>query len=607
MFKKERQILIIEGLIIEQEMRWIISFLLLLVAAFAKGQTFEPISVSGFNHDVVAEGDGNSSLTTTTKEMDALGISNNVFCTKEFATANSFTPAGAYGLPNDGILQAATRTFQLAPFDQNNSLYLLTTEAGELTLVQPARFTNISLLALATEGSASITIRFKFSDGTFQNETSNVADWFDASTSPFNGYGRVKRINGPYTAGVNYEAGGTGRPIFNFRDFSLPCSKILESIQITNTTNNIPGGGSNRAFVFAVSGAKVNTTPQITVLASQTTICKGETIQFTSTIQDGGTTPTYVWYVNNQAQPLSNTPNFSHSNLNDGDVITCSMTSNAFCAFPQTVTSSPITITVNPIKIPSISITGSASKVCQGTPITFNSIPVNGGNPQYKWIKNELFTGVTQSTYTLTNPENGDVIYCLMISSDLCLAFESATSNELELEVTPVFQIAITPVDSLEIQTGPKNLVATPPGGVWSGPGVVGNQFIPATAGVGFHQIYYQFPDNECTLPDSVKVRVFEEIYPCSLEPTNLITPNGDDLNDNWDVGIFNKVCIQSADVEVFDRWGKSVFSAKNYDNSWNGKRKDDYLNGVYFFKIHYRLASQADPVLKVGTLSIIR
>lgn len=588
-------------------MKTVFLIVALLISFSGISQVYEEVSVSGFNHDVVAEGSGSSSLVTTTKEMDALGISNYVLCTREFADANSFFPANTYGLPNNGRFSGINRSYQLGSFSENNVLYLLRDESGTLTLDTAARFSNLSLLCMATEGSASISITFNFSDGTAQTETKTILDWFNA-TSPFFGYGRVKRINGPFAAGANYEGAPEGKPAFSIFDFVLPCSKTLQSITVLNSSPGFPGSGDNRVFIFAVSGTSVNITPHITISASQNNICKGDSVTFTSSIILGGTTPVYVWSINGSQVPLTNHPTFTQTNLSNGDVVTCSLSSNELCAFPATVTSTPIVMVVNARKIPRVSIISSGAKVCQGTPVTYSATPINGGTPQYHWFVNGILQSSDSSNFTLSDPKDGDEINCQMISNETCVAFDTASSNIKTVAVTPVLTISISKPDSANIEGDPITLVATPTGGDWFGLGVVGNQFFPNTAGLGFHYLYYSFPGNMCTPPDSTKIKVFAVKLPCEYEPAELITPNGDGKNDQWKVGIFNKVCIQKAEVEIFNRWGKSIYKNSTYDNQWDGKIDGKDLNsGVYFFRISYALATQSEPIIKVGMLTISR
>lgn len=74
-------------------------------------------------------------------------------------------------------------------------------------------------------------------------------------------------------------------------------------------------------------------------------------------------------------------------------------------------------------------------------------------------------------------------------------------SNEIQLEVVPDPLLSITGLDTAYTdQDLPVMLIASQPGGTFSGPGVSGNQFFPVVAGVGQHQISYLLTDsNGCT------------------------------------------------------------------------------------------------------------
>lgn len=66
----------------------------------------------------------------------------------------------------------------------------------------------------------------------------------------------------------------------------------------------------------------------------------------------------------------------------------------------------------------------------------------------------------------------------------------------------------ITPVDTLCEDSPAITLTAHDLGGIWSGPGVVGNQFIPALAGVGNHLIRYNIINTDCSDNDSTVITV---------------------------------------------------------------------------------------------------
>nr|WP_315205626.1 invasin domain 3-containing protein [uncultured Flavobacterium sp.] len=57
------------------------------------------------------------------------------------------------------------------------------------------------------------------------------------------------------------------------------------------------------------------------------------------------------------------------------------------------------------------------------------------------------------------------------------------------------------------------------------------------------------------------------------LNVAQAITPNGDGINDTW--VIYNIENHPGSIVRVFNRWGKEVFYARDYQNDWDGHYKD--------------------------------
>ncbi len=82
---------------------------------------------------------------------------------------------------------------------------------------------------------------------------------------------------------------------------------------------------------------------------------------------------------------------------------------------------------------------------------------------------------------------------------------------------------------------------------------------------------------------------------------TNLITPNGDGYNDNWEIyHIENHAPCQ---VSVFNRDGALVYSSTDYNNQWKGTYNGNPLpEGVYYFVVNCK-----DGLFRKGSLSIIR
>ncbi len=88
----------------------------------------------------------------------------------------------------------------------------------------------------------------------------------------------------------------------------------------------------------------------------------------------------------------------------------------------------------------SVSITSSASEICQVSNVTFTATPVNGGTvPQYQWKKNGNITGTNNPVYTAGDLVDGDEISVVMTSSAACPSTPTVTSNSITMNViTPV-------------------------------------------------------------------------------------------------------------------------------------------------------------------------
>lgn len=234
----------------------IASLVLLLITTVSFGQPFVPVTVTGFNHDVVAE-TGTSSLTTTTIALDAVPASNRVMYTNTFRINNAF---GGGGLPDNGIITDASGSYQLNSYAANNALLLQRAQSGDLSLATPAKFSTIRVLGFTTEGTSSINVTLHFTDATTTNALVNyaLADWFNNSANlVLSGFGRCTRAT-PAGSADGYPS----NPRMYYINIPLSCTdkqKTLDKITFENVTT----GGSNapypNAVFLAVSG--ISTTP----------------------------------------------------------------------------------------------------------------------------------------------------------------------------------------------------------------------------------------------------------------------------------------------------------------------------------------------------------
>ncbi len=76
-------------------------------------------------------------------------------------------------------------------------------------------------------------------------------------------------------------------------------------------------------------------------------------------------------------------------------------------------------------------------------------------------------------------------------------------------------------------------------------------------------------------------------IEPPTLYIPNSFTPNGDDLNEYFEVYFNDR--IKDVKIEIFDRWGFKLFSSSDKYFKWDGKFKGVLLPiGVYAYKLSY-------------------
>ena len=235
----------------------------------------------------------------------------------------------------------------------------------------------------------------------------------------------------------------------------VSASTAVATVSNTGVVTGVTGGTSVITYTTS-AGCKttatvtVNTTAPAGVTITTvpgSTICAGDNVTFTAAGSNGGLTPTYEWTSPPSLAVLSTTNTYSSSSLTNGQVINVKFTSSLGCAVPA-IANASVTMTVNPIPTPSVSITvnDADQTICPGTSITFTAAPTQGGTPPgYVWKKNGgVISGETNATYTTTGAANGDIYTVEMLSSLVCAPTTPAASNPITITVTPVPTISVT-------------------------------------------------------------------------------------------------------------------------------------------------------------------
>ncbi|TSD66736.1 T9SS type B sorting domain-containing protein [Inquilinus sp. KBS0705] len=132
----------------------------------------------------------------------------------------------------------------------------------------------------------------------------------------------------------------------------------------------------------------------------------------------------------------------------------------------------------------------------------------------------------------------------------------------------------------------------------WSPATYLSNRDGKVTTSTPLENITYKLivtNESGCTAESEVNI-----IVKSTISIPNTFTPNDDGINDRW---VIKNINYTPNVVQVYNRLGALVYSARNYDNSWAGTYTGKKLPaGVYY----YRITLDSKEV-KSGYVTIIR
>lgn len=191
------------------------------------------------------------------------------------------------------------------------------------------------------------------------------------------------------------------------------CPSVATIVTVTVTPNS-------------VTGITINVSPN-------DTICGGTFVTFGSVPLNAGTSPLYQWMVNSLPVVGALSPTWSTSTLSDGDIVSCSMTSNALCPAPATAVSNDIVMNVITNELMVYIFANPGVSVNPGDSIVFTSSVYNAGvGATYQWKRNgNDIPGATNNKYTKYNVTVYDTITLEVTSIMACVSPAIKTSSAL--------------------------------------------------------------------------------------------------------------------------------------------------------------------------------
>ena len=248
---------------------------------------------------------------------------------------------------------------------------------------------------------------------------------------------------------------------------------VGDVVSVVMTANNACQTTPTATSNTIINNVTLSITPSVVIASSDldNTICAGDAVTFTASPTNGGTAPTYQWQLNGGNVGTGGTT-FTTATLNNNDVVTVVMTANNVCQTTPIAISTGIATTVNPLLVPSVTITSSDSDntICTGDAVTFTAAPTNGGTaPTYQWQLNGGNVGTGGATYTNSTLTSTDVVTVIMTANNTCQTVATATSNGItttvNAPVVPSVSIASSDADNTMCSTDLITFTATPTNG----------------------------------------------------------------------------------------------------------------------------------------------
>ena len=239
---------------------------------------------------------------------------------------------------------------------------------------------------------------------------------------------------------------------------------------------------------------------------------------------------------------------------------------------------------IYPQAMANFSVTPSA--VCVGDAIQFADISNALGRTKtaFAW---QLGNGQsrTDAAFTYTYPQAGTYNVSFYYATDVGCFSDTITK---QVGVHPYPNVNAGP-DRVVLEGGQVLLAASVSGGsnytyLWSPATWLSDPAILQPVSSPTADITYKLTvtsEGGCANADEVRVTIL-----LKPEIPSAFSPNGDGINDVWNIRYLDS--YPGATVQVFDRYGRAVFSSVGYNTPWNGTLNGNGLPaGVYYYIVN--------------------
>ncbi len=316
---------------------------------------------------------------------------------------------------------SSTNTFTSTTLANNDVISVLMT--SNATCVTSSTATSASNITMKVNPVVTPSVTLSSTQTTIcaGNTATVTATATNGGTAPLYQW-RVNGINVGTNSGVN-----------TFTSTTLANGDAVSVILTSNATCATPTTTISSSNITFTVNPKLS--PSVIVSTPATTVCPGSSVTFTATPTNGGTTPSYQWYLN--SIPVTATTGSVYTTIVSGGAsVYAILTSNATCLSSTTATSNTTTVTTGSNLVPTISISTPATTVCAGNATTFTASVANGGSaPSFQWKVNGTNVGTGGNSFTSTTLLTNDKVSAVLTSNETCVTTATATSNVITMTV----------------------------------------------------------------------------------------------------------------------------------------------------------------------------
>lgn len=329
------------------------------------------------------------------------------------------------------------------------------------------------------------------------------------------------------------------------------------SVSPASTTGYTVTGTSNGCTNSKVATVTVKATPVLNV--NNASVCNGSP----AIISASGAT-TYLWNTSATTSSISVSPSSTTNYTVTGTTNGCSDTK-------------VVTVTIN--STPTVAVTHAT--VCAGSPAVLTA----SGASNYSWSNSATTGSISVSPSSTTS-------YTVTGFNGSCQDVQVAT---ITVNALPSVALAVS-ATAVCINESAITLSGTPAGGTYSGTGVSGSSFNPATSGAGTFTVTYAYTDaNSCANSTQKTINVslctgIEEVEQAGF----IIYPNP--TSGIFTIGL--STSIEKVNLEVFDGIGKLVVQ-KTDVASGTTVSLESFAKGIYTVRISHESNYKVIRIIK--------